>query len=318
MILLVFKIHILLLTLFSNSRIYQNTLRYIRQAYYSFLETMNQVFSDRNIAQFIKGLVIAILIWTVAKILLIIIRFAVKRWMIKEGMANESHKTKRVTTIGTVILNLSRYAIIIFALILTLKGFNVNLADLLVGAGVVGLVVGFGAQTLVRDVIAGFFLLFEGDLAVGDEIVFNDQVGMVEYVGVRVTKVRQFNGELRIIPNGELSNFGNLNRHYMKAIVNINLSYGQDLEKTMLLVNSLAVAFHASKPDLMLDDPILQGITQFGHSGVEIRIVFKVKPGAQYELEREFRMILKKNFDETGIEFPYNHQVVLVKNLPGS
>jgi len=315
MIFLVLKLHYFVLTAFSNSRIYQNTLRYIRQAYYSFLETMNQVFSDRNIAQFIKGLVIAIIIWVVAKILLIIIRFIVKRWMIKEGMANESHKTKRVTTIGTVILNLSRYTIIIFALILTLKGFNVNLADLLVGAGVVGLVVGFGAQTLVRDVIAGFFLLFEGDLAVGDEIVFNGQVGMVEYVGVRVTKVRQFNGELRIIPNGELSNFGNLNRHYMKAIVNLNLSYEQDLEKTMLLVNNLAIAFHALKSDVMLDEPLIQGITQFGHSSVDIRIVFKVKPGAQYELEREFRMILKKNFDETGIEFPYNRQVVHVKNM---
>lgn len=318
MIVFVFQLHFFFLTLFSNSRIYQNTLRYIRQAYYSFLETMNQVFSDRNIAQFIKGLVIAIIIWTIAKILLMIIKFSVKRWMIKEGMANESHKTKRVTTIGTVILNLSRYAIIIFALILTLKGFNVNLADLLVGAGVVGLVVGFGAQSLVRDVIAGFFLLFEGDLAVGDEIVFNGQVGMVEYVGVRVTKVRQFNGELRIIPNGELSNFGNLNRHYMKAIINLNLSYEQDLERTMLLVNSLAIAFHATQKEVMLDEPLVQGITQFGQSSVDIRVVFKVKPGAQYQLERDFRLILKKNFDETGIEFPYNRHVVHVKNGPVS
>lgn len=314
----VLTLHLFFLTAFSNSKIYQNTLKYIRQAYYSFLETMNQVFSDRNIAQFIKGLVIAIIIWIFAKILLILIRFIVKRWMIKEGMANGNHKTKRVTTIGTVILNLSRYAIIIFAIILTLKGFNVNLADLLVGAGVVGLVVGFGAQTLVRDVIAGFFLLFEGDLAVGDEIVFNGQVGMVEYVGVRVTKVRQFNGELRIIPNGELSNFGNLNRHYMKAIINLYLTYEQDLEKTMLLVNSLAFAFHASQSEVMLEEPVVQGITQFGQSSVDIRVVFKVKPGAQYQIERDFRLLLKKNFDETGIEFPYNRQIVHVKTISES
>ncbi len=313
------QFQVVLLSFAASSKIYTTTLRYIRQAYFSFLETLDQVFSTRNVAQFIKGLVIALIIWTLAKLILIVIRFSVKRWMLRgDSAAGEGHRSQRIRTIGTVILNLSKYGIIIIAVLLTLKGFDVNLTAILAGAGVAGLILGFGAQTLVRDVIAGFFLLFEGDIAVGDEISVNGQVGVVEYIGVRVTKVRQFNGELRIVPNGELSNFGNLNRGYMKAVIQVSLAYEQDPEKAMTLVSKLAGEFYTEQADLMLDEPVVQGITQFGQSGIDIRILFKTKPGLQYQMERDFRLILKKQFDTAGIDIPFQRQVVYLKNTAGN
>jgi len=313
------QLQVAVLSFAASSKIYAATLRYIRQAYYSFLETLDQIFSTRNVAQFIKGVVIALIIWTLAKLILILIRFSVKKWMLRgDSASGEGHRSQRIRTIGTVILNLSKYGIIILAVLLTLKGFDVNLTAILAGAGVAGLILGFGAQTLVRDVIAGFFLLFEGDIAVGDEISVNGQIGLVEYIGVRVTKVRQFNGELRIVPNGELSNFGNLNRGYMKAVIQVSLAYEQDPENAMNLVSKLAVEFYTDREDQMLDEPVVQGITQFGQSGIDIRILFKTKPGLQYQMEREFRLILKKQFDAAGIDIPFQRQVVYLKNTAGN
>ena len=283
---------------------------YLGQAYDSVLEAINDVFSPRNIAQSIKGMILMLIIIVMAKIVLTLIRILVRAWIRRKERKAENKDIQRAKTIGTLFSNLAKYVIVIIAVILTLQGFNVDLTAIIASVGIVGLAIGFGAQTLVKDIISGFFILFEGDLAVGDDILFNGQIGTVEAIGVRSTKVRGFNGELRVIPNGDLATFGNLNRGYMKAIVVINLSYEASFKQTFPAIELLAQEFYRNHPEEILESPDVQGIVAFGASSVDVRVIFKTKPMIQNDIERRFRSFLKEEFEKRKIEIPFPRQVV--------
>ncbi len=287
---------------------------YLNKAYDSFLSVLNEVFSPKNIAQTIKGIILMIIIIVISKILMIVLRWVIKSWIRLREKRAAFNEIQRAKTIGHLFANLSKYAIVIIASILTLQGFNVDITAIVASVGIVGLAVGFGAQTLVKDIISGFFLLFEGDLAVGDEIMHNGQWGSVEAIGVRATKVRGFNGELRVIPNGDLSSFGNLNRGFMKSIVIINIPYESKFNSVFGIVTELANRFAELNTKDILEKPETQGIISFGASSVDIRVVFKVRPTKQYEVERNFRVFLKQEFETRNIEIPFPRQVVFLKN----
>lgn len=283
---------------------------YLGQAYDSVVVAINDVFSPRNIAQSIKGIILMLVIIIVAKIVLTIIRIIVRSWIRRREKKAVYQDIQRAKTIGTLFNNLSKYVIVVIAVILTLQGFNVDLTAIIASVGIVGLAIGFGAQTLVKDIISGFFILFEGDLAVGDDILFNGQIGTVEAIGVRSTKVRGFTGELRIIPNGDLASFGNLNRGYMKAIVVVNISYEASFKQTFSVIELLADDFYNRHIDLILEKPEVQGIVTFGASSVDVRVIFKTQPMIQNDVERKFRSFMKEEFEKRNIEIPFPRQVV--------
>jgi small conductance mechanosensitive channel len=168
---------------------------------------------------------------------------------------------------------------------MVLHKLGVNYSAILASAGIVGLAVGFGAQTLVRDVIVGFFLLFEDTVSVGNVITVGNESGVVESIGLRATQSREFSGILRVIPNGELARFGNFNRGFMRAIVNFDLAYEQDTTKGMADALATARQWANENKEIVLEEPIVQGILDFGSSGVTVRVCVKVKPQTQWDAE---------------------------------
>lgn len=216
-------------------------------------------------------------------------------------------------TVFTMLRSMVYYVFFFIALIMVLRVAGVDFSAILAGAGVIGLAVGFGAQTMVRDFLSGFFLLFEDSVNVGDFITIGDISGTVEFIGVRRTQVRAFDGTLYTVPNGELTKFGNKNRDYMQAIVNVDLAYEQDAERGLTLAQEVADKWFDVRQDIALQRPEVQGLLVFGESGLTIRVVAKVRPLKHWEAERELRTRLKKEFDSQDVEIPFARRVVYLK-----
>ncbi|OYD14043.1 hypothetical protein CH330_09560 [candidate division WOR-3 bacterium JGI_Cruoil_03_51_56] len=226
-------------------------------------------------------------------------------------------KERRARTLISLSRSVIRYGIFLVALVMCLRTLGVDYSAILAGAGVVGLAVGFGAQTLVRDFLSGFFLLFEDSISVGDSIAVGDVSGTVEKIGLRTTQVRSFDGILHTVPNGELTRFGNRNRGFMRAIVTVDLAYEQDAERGMSIASAVAEKWFQDNHDLALEPPQVQGLLNFGESGLSIRVVVKVKPMRHWAAERDLRVRLKKAFDEDGVEVPFPRQIVYLRHEKG-
>jgi small conductance mechanosensitive channel len=207
-------------------------------------------------------------------------------------------------TIAPLLKNLLKYCTIFVAGVVVLRVLGVDPTPIIAGAGVVGLAVGFGAQTLVKDVISGFFLLFEGLIAVGDVISFGNSAGVVEEVGLRVTKYRTFSGELWVIPNGEIRAFGNSNRQWMRAVVVVGVAYEEDVSRAMRVLDEVGKAWAEERRDIVLEPPQVQGILSFDESSITLRVAIKVKPSQQGAAELELRRRIKEAFDRAGVEIP--------------
>ncbi|MCX7731827.1 MAG: mechanosensitive ion channel family protein [candidate division WOR-3 bacterium] len=236
--------------------------------------------------------------------------FATKLFNLVVNRIFRQKEERYFRTVVPLVQSLFRYLILALAIVLILRAVGVDYKAIIAGAGVVGLAIGFGAQTLVKDFISGFFTLFEGAIAAGDYIVTSNLEGTVEKIGLRVTQIRAFDGTLWTVPNGELTSFGNRNRDYMRAIVGFDLAYEQNAEQGMKVAEFGAKTWYARNRERCLDIPEVQGLLNFGDSGMRIRVVCKVKPGEQWAAERELRLEIKKALDEAGIEIPFPRRVV--------
>ncbi len=251
-------------------------------------------------------IVLAALVWNVVR------RLA--RGLLK---SERLRRTRRPRTVVSLVYSLAGYFILFFVSVLCLRVLGVDYTTILAGAGVVGLAVGFGAQTLVKDVISGFFLLFEDLVGVGDYITTSDIRGTVERVGLRACQVRGFDGTLYVIPNGELTRFGNQNRGFMRALVTVDLAYEQDPALGMAKAREVADAWYAENRPTALEPPEVHGLLSLGESGMTIRIVAKVQPLQHWEAERQLRLRLKQAFDTANVEIPFPRRVVYTRTDPG-
>jgi small conductance mechanosensitive channel len=155
-------------------------------------------------------------------------------------------------------------------------------------------------------------------VSVGDWISVGDVSGTVESVGLRITRVRAFDGTLHVIPNGELTRFGNANRGFMRAVVAVDLSYEQDAAEGMALAKKVADAWQREQGEKMLEPPVVQGLVSFGESGVRIRVVAKVRPMEHWQAEQSLRLKLKQAFGAEGVDIPLPQRVVHVRSgTPG-
>jgi len=270
-------------------------------------ELRNKLITPEKLAVGFSRFIDIILILTGAVVLYLLARAITRR-------LRKATRTRRASTYIGVIHSIIGYIILFIAIVLALRVFGVNYTAILAGAGVVGLAVGFGAQTLIRDFISGLFLLLEDLIGVGDYITVGDIEGTVEVVGLRVTKVRAFNGTQHVVPNGELTRFGNQNRGYMRAIVTLDLAYEQDAEKGMALARDVAEQWYKENSDAAIDPPAVAGLLKFGESGVQVRVSVKVKPGRQWEVEQQLRLRLKQAFDSSGTEISLPRRVVYVRS----
>ncbi len=226
-------------------------------------------------------------------------------------------RAKWAKTAIPMMENVFKWVILVLALFFILSAIGVPLKALLASAGVAGLAIGFGAREVVSDVIAGFFLMSEGLVRVGDYIKIGEDRGRVVGVGLRMVKLRRYNGELRVIPNGKLDNFANYSRDYMRAIVKVGVAYEQDVRKALKVLKEVGQTWFRDHQDLALDEPKVTGILSFDESRCVLRISCKVKPLKHWRAQRQMRFLIKDAFEREGIEIPFNRNVVYFKNIEG-
>ncbi len=256
-----------------------------------------------------------LLIFLVAWLLIRVISRAIREWNKRfEALPETNPRRQRAFTIGTLFGSTARYLIWPLALIMILGELELDVSALLATAGIAGIAIGFGAQTLVQDVISGVFLLFDDTIRVGDLVRIGPDVGTVEYIGVRLIKVRKFDGELLMVPAGELRTFANRSMGYVRVIVNVGVAYEQDLDAILPVMQEVADAWAEENTEIMMEErPQAQAIIEFGDSSVVARIVVMVVPGNQWASERDLRHRLKREFDRRHIEIPFPRRTLYLR-----
>jgi moderate conductance mechanosensitive channel len=219
---------------------------------------------------------------------------------------------QRVTTLIGLIRSVGIAVITIITLFIILDEAGVQIGPLLAGAGVVGLAVSFGAQSLVRDIISGLFILLENQFGVGDVIRIGDVAGRVESMTLRIVTMRDVNGTVHIVPNGEITRVSNLTRSFSRAVLEIGVAYKEDVDRVMAVMREVAMELWIDPEwrPLLTEEPAVPGIESFGDSAVNIRIMATTLPLKQWDVARELRLRLKRRFDEEGIEIPFPHRTV--------
>ncbi len=224
----------------------------------------------------------------------------------------EEERKKRIKTLGRIFKNtIAVVAGIIFGLII-LKELGVDIGPILAGAGIVGLAVGFGAQTLVKDVLSGLFILMENHFRVGDVIQVAGVAGLVESISLRVTTLRDLEGKVHIIANGEMGVLSNLTKEWSRVVLDIGVAYKEDPDYVMEVIREVGKEMTDDKEykKLILEPVEILGVDDFADSAVVIKAMIKTRPLKQWQVAREFRRRLKKAFDNKNIEIPFPHRTI--------
>lgn len=217
---------------------------------------------------------------------------------------------KRVTTLVGILKTIGYFSIWAIVLISCLDQVGVNVAPILAGAGIVGLAVGFGAQNLVRDVIAGFFMILENQVRVGDVAIINGTGGLVETITFRTIVLRDLAGVVHVIPNGAISSLSNMTKGWSAYVIDVGVAYKEDTDRVVKVMREVAEALskEAEYKEKIIEPIEIFGVDNFGESEVTIKARIKTQPIQQWTVGREYRRRLKKAFDEKGIEIPFPHR----------
>lgn len=288
-----------------------------------------------KIADFLGGRLYQIaIIWFVAVLVNRAVRIVIKRVAnrVEEAVASDGiqrvrkrtpqmllasgevglRSAMRAKTMSTVFRSLASVVIYSLAALYTLSALGLRVGPLIAGAGVLGVALGFGAQSMVRDFLTGTFMLVEDQFGVGDVIDVSSAVtgeagvvGTVERVTLRSTRLRDVYGTVWHIPNGEIRRIGNLSQGWARALLDIPLPFDVDVEETTALITELAaeVCHRAEFKHDILGEPEMWGIERIDNEGVVVRLVIKTRPGEQWRIMRALRGALKQRFDERGIAF---------------
>lgn len=217
---------------------------------------------------------------------------------------------KKAKTLGALLKSILRYSVYFVSLLIILEMFQLPTASILTSAGILGLAVGFGAQNLVRDVITGFFLIFEDQFSVGDYIAAAGVEGVVEEIGFRTTKIRDFGGQLHIIPNGIIEKISNYSSGNMRVMLEIQIAYEENVERAIGVLEAACQALAAEDPNIV-EGPRVLGVQDLADSGVRLLLWAKTLPMEQWGVARKLRQRAKEQLDLAGIEIPYPRTVVI-------
>ena len=241
-----------------------------------------------------------------------VLRFFTKRLqreVEEEDLVRKRQREQRAQTVASLLNNVGAISISVIAGLMIIGAF-MPIGPLLAGVGVLGLALSFGAQSLVKDLISGAFMLIEGQFAVGDVVRVKDTAGLVEKITLRTIVLRDINGVVHIIPNGTVDTLSNLTKSWSRAVLEIGVAYKEDVDRVM--AHMFDVAWDLWKdPDwapLIPEEPEIPGVERFDESAVTIRIMFKTLPLKQWNVAREYRRRIKKRFDAEGIEIPFPHR----------
>ncbi len=236
---------------------------------------------------------------------------------LRESEEVAARSGQRIEAISRVAQSAVVFLIYLIAAFLILSELGVDLAPLLAGAGVAGLAIGFGAQSLVKDFFAGIFILLEDQYAVGDIVDLGEATGVVENVSLRTTRLRSVDGIVWHVPNGEILRVGNMSQHWSRSLLDIEVAYDTDIKRAKQLIAEIAGAFAAEEPDI-IEEPEVWGVEALAASSVVIRLVVKTRPSEQWRISRELRERIKDGFDANGVEIPFPQQTVWTRGAEGA
>ncbi len=266
-----------------------------------------------------KGLKILVII-VGAILFTLFIRFIINQFTKSKFYKDLFKKTapkRRLNTFITIAKNSLTALIIIISLFLIFDILlePIELTTILASAGVIGVIIGFGAQSLIKDVLNGVFILFENQYVIGDTIKVGNIVGTVEDITLRITSIRDMEGHLHYIPNGEIKTVSNRSRQWSRVILDIGVPYDEDLKKSFSLLNEISkeISEDVNYKNYIITPIRVLGITEFGESSAIIRVWGKVKPGKHYAINRDFRKRLVEKAGKLNLKIPYPKKAMIIK-----
>ncbi|MBM7836405.1 mechanosensitive ion channel family protein [Clostridium sardiniense] len=265
---------------------------------------------DVLIKKCITVVIVIFLMFISIKIGNILISKFVKR-QIENPNSRLTMSPQKAKTIGAVMHSILKYSVYFI-------GIAIILSDLFKGisltfASIGGFAVGFGAQSLVQDLINGFFILFEDQYGVGDYVTIGTFEGIIDSIGIRTTILKDFNGDLHLIPNGTIKAVTNHSRNNMRFIVDVSIAYEEDIDHAIDIIDKTCKEFQGEHKEDVPQPIDIWGVTNLGASGVNIRIVGFSIPMKQWSMERNLRKAIKEALDKEGIEIPYNKTQIIMK-----
>jgi small-conductance mechanosensitive channel len=262
----------------------------------------------------LRVLLIFIIAWIVLKVIRRLLHKMEQHLLSsqKSGAETPGEQEKRIETLVRLVRQAIIVLIWVIVFLLVLRQFGVDIGPILASAGVAGVAIGFGAQNLVRDVIAGFFLILENQVRVGDVAIVNGTGGLVEYVNFRTIVLRDLSGVVHVFPNGAINTMSNMTSDWSAYVFDIGIAYKEDVDRVIQLMRDVGKKLREDETfgPLMVDDIEVFGVDQFADSAVIIKGRLRTKPIKQWDVGREYRRRLKYAFDEMGIEIPFPHRSI--------
>jgi small-conductance mechanosensitive channel len=260
-----------------------------------------------------EGLLKIIAIFVISNLLIRLGKLTIHNIFKIRNLSPFTTSDRREDTLSRLLDNILSYVVYFIAFMMILSVLTIDVKALLAGAGIVGLAVGFGAQNLVKDIISGFFIIFEDQFSVGDHIRVGQFEGDVETIGLRTTKIKNWTGEVHILPNGSIVEVTNFSLNNSMAVVDVGIAYEEDIEKAEKVIEDLLEKMPQQYGE-MTQPPELLGIQNLGPSEVILRIVVETLPMKQFYIARMIRKEVKLQLDKHGIESPFPRLVMYSRN----
>ena len=242
-----------------------------------------------------------------------------------EGFANgatariaAARRKQRAETLGGVLRSITTFSAFTIAGIMALSELGADIGPLIAGAGIVGIALGFGAQTLVRDFLSGLFMLFEDQYGIGDVVDLGDAIGTVEAVSLRVTRLRDVNGTVWYVRNGEILRVGNMSQNWARSVLDVRVGLAEDLTRVRGILEETCHGMWEDEDfsGKIIEEPEVWGVERMDPDAVVVRVAIKTAPLEQWAVARELRKRIKERFGLEGIEIPFPQQVVWNRNEP--
>ncbi len=242
--------------------------------------------------------------------------FSRKIFSVVQKNKDNIEAVKRTDTLSAIVRYILKVSILVVSALLILGEIGIEIGPILAAAGVLGLAVGFGAQSLVKDVISGFFILLEDQIRVGDVIIIAGKAGLVEKIDLRLSTLRDLEGRVHYVPNGQIDVVTNLTKEFSYYVFDISIAYKEDIDHVIDVIKVVGDELRSDpdfKPDIIGDLEVF-GLDKFADSALIVKARIKTKPIKQWGIAREFNRRLKIKFDEENIEIPFPHLKIYTGN----
>ena len=262
--------------------------------------------------RFIIVIVKIIIILAAARLLLGLLSRMTGRVIKRSEKIDDDNRRKSIVTSMTLLRSVGRYAIYFVAIcfIINELGYGSVLSSIVTVAGVGALVISLGAQSIIKDLLAGVFITFEKQYGVGDFVKINEFEGTVTSVAMRCTYLKNWKGEKIIIPNGQIDTVINYSDGFNMAIIDVPVAYEADIKKVVEVLKEEAEKYRQEHEDICIDEPGVLSINEFNDSSMTVRVIQKAKDRNHFQIQRDLRTAIKERFDKEGISIPYNQIVV--------